>query len=140
MNGEMLMRSIVAAFANSDLRPLLNHLDENVVWKSASRFADGPFSFKGDYKNKAGVLEVLSNISRDYTFIRMDPKEIFSKGDVVWGLFDVSLRYDPKGKSHDAKIIRMDFAIRWQLKDGMIVEHQAFFDTAYLLMQQGLPN
>jgi len=27
-------------------------------------------------------------------------------------------------------------AIRWQLKDGKIIEHQAFFDTAYLLMVQ----
>ena len=140
MNGETLMRSIVAAFANSDLRPLLSHLDDNVVWKSASRYEDGPFSFKGDYKNKAGVVEVLSKISRDYTFLRMEPKEIMAKGDVAWGLFDVSLRYDPKGKSGAPSVIRLDFAIRWLLKDGMIVEHQAFFDTAHLLLQQGLPN
>jgi hypothetical protein len=28
-------------------------------------------------------------------------------------------------------------AIRWRLKDGKIIEHQGFFDTASLLIQQG---
>jgi hypothetical protein len=27
-------------------------------------------------------------------------------------------------------------AIRWRLKDGKIIDHQAFFDTAYLLITQ----
>jgi hypothetical protein len=27
--------------------------------------------------------------------------------------------------------------MRWKLRDGKIVEHQAFFDTASMLIQQG---
>ena len=135
MSGEDLMRTIVAAFEKSDLRPLLNALHDDVVWKSASRH-DGPFSFKGDYRKKAEVLEVLSNISRDYTFHHMTPKDVIASGDVVWGLFDVGLRYDAKGRAAEPRIVQLDIAIRWQLKDGKIIEHQAFFDTAHLMMMQ----
>lgn len=130
------MRTIVAAFGQSDLRPLMDALHEDVVWRSASRH-EGPFSFSGDYRNRAGVLEVLSHISRDYTVHHMKPKDVTASGDVVWGLFDVDLRFDPKGKNANTAIIQLDIAIRWQLKDGKIIEHQAFFDTARLLMLQG---
>jgi len=134
--GEALMRTIVAAFEKSDLKPLLDALHEDVVWKSASRDPRSPFSFSGDYRNRAGVLEVLSNISKDYTFHHMRPKKVLCDGDAVWGLFDTGLRYDAKGRTGAAKTVQFDMAIHWRLKDGKIIEHQAFFDTAYLLMQQ----
>jgi len=135
MGAEELMRTVVAAFEKSDLKPLLDALHQDVVWKSASR-QEGLFSFQGEYRNRAGVTEVLSHISKDYTFHRMKPREITAAGDVVWGLFDVEVRYDAKGKSAEAKNIALDIAIRWRLKDGKIIEHQAFLDTAYLMMQQ----
>jgi ketosteroid isomerase-like protein len=137
MNGEQLMRSVVAAFEKSDLRPLVAVLHDDVLWKSASAEMGGPFSFSGEYKQKKGVVEVLSQISKDYTFHRMTPKQIVSNGDTVWGLFDVSLRHDPKGRSAHSAPVRLDMAIRWLIKDGMIIEHQSFFDTAHLLMHQG---
>ena len=137
-SGDELMRGIVAAFEKSDLRPLLNALHEDVVWKSASKL-EGLFSFHGDYRNRSGIVEVLSSISKDYTFLHMKPKEVLAVGDVVWGHFDVGLRYDAKGKASEPKTIQLDMVLRWQLKDGKIIEHQAFFDTAHLLMvQRGL--
>src|SRR5215469_16691452 len=96
MTGVDLMRTVVAAFAKSNLKPLLDALHEDVVWKSASNLV-GLFSFTGQYKNRAGVIELLSNISKDYTFQHMTPREIMEGGDAVWGLFDVGLRYDAKG-------------------------------------------
>ncbi len=135
MSGEKLMRTIVAAFAQSDLQPLLNALHEDVVWKSATKH-EGLFRFHGEYRNRSGVIEVLSNIAKDYTFHYMEPVEIFAVGDVVWGYFDVKLRYDSKGHAAKPKIIKLDMAIRWRLRDDKIIEHRAFFDTAYLLMEQ----
>ena len=135
MGAEELMRTVVAAFEKSDLKPLLDALHQDVVWKSASR-QEGLFSFQGEYRNRAGVTEVLSHISKDYTFHRMKPRDITAAGDVVWGLFDVEVRYDAKGKAADAKNVALEIAIRWRLKDGKIIEHQAFLDTAYLMMQQ----
>jgi len=135
MRGDELMRTVTAAFVKSDLRPLMNALHDDVVWKSASK-QEGLFSFQGEYRTRSGVVEVLSNISKDYTFLHMKPKEILSVGDVVWGHFDVGLCYDAKGRATKPKSVQLDMAIRWQLKDGKIIEHQAFFDTAYLLMVQ----
>lgn len=136
MSGEKLMRSIAAAWEQSDMQPLLSALHDDVVWKTGSRSPDGPFSFKGDYANRAGILDVLSNIAKDYTFHRMRPVEIVEGPDVVWGLFDVSLSYDAKGRGTARRTVQMEWALRWRLKDGKIIEHQAFFDTAYLLQQQ----
>jgi hypothetical protein len=106
-----------------------------VIWRSASK-QEGLFSFHGDYRNRAGVREVLSKISKDYTFHHMTPKEIVSAGDVVWGSFEVGVCYDAKGTGAAERMVQLDMAIRWRLKDDKIVEHQAFFDTAHLLMEQ----
>jgi ketosteroid isomerase-like protein len=137
MGAEELMRTVTAAFERSDLRPLLAALHDDIVWKSASRVG-GPFSFQGAYRKREGVVEVLSNISRDYTFQSMTPREITAKGDTVWGLFDAAVRFDRKGTVAEPRTVALEIAIRWRLKDGKIVEHQAFFDTAYLLQQQGV--
>ena len=55
MDGENLMRSVVAAFAKSDLRPLLNARHEDVVWKSASRSADGTAQLSMPGQRVSGV-------------------------------------------------------------------------------------
>lgn len=136
-HNEELMRTVVAAFEKSDLKPLYDALHEDIVWKTASK-QEGLFSFEGEYKSRPGVLDVLSNISKDYTFHHMKPKEVVAARDVVWGLFDVGLRYDAKGTSAQATDIKLDMAIRWRIKDGKIIEHQAFFDTAHLVVQQAL--
>jgi hypothetical protein len=73
----------------------------------------------------------------DYTFHRFVPREIVAKGDIVWGLFDADIGYNPKRGKDPAKQVSLEIAIRWKLKDGKIIEHQAFFDTASLLTQQG---
>jgi ketosteroid isomerase-like protein len=134
MNGEQLMRSIVAAFEQSDLQPLLDALHEDIVWKSASK--SELFSFRGEHRGLPGVRETLAKISRDYVFNYMKTKEIVSSGDVVWGYFDTAVTYYAGGTRTQTKPVQLDMAIRWRLKDGKIIEHSAFFDSAYLAMQQ----
>ena len=136
MDGAELMRKVAAGFEKSDLQPLLDAIHEDIVWKTASK-QEGVFRFDGEYKNRPGVLDVLSKISMDYTFHYLRPKEILAVGDVVWGHFDASLSFDPKGKGDGAKNVKLEMAFRWRLKDGKIIEHQGFFDTASLLIQQG---
>jgi ketosteroid isomerase-like protein len=136
MDGAELMRKVAAGFEKSDLRPLLDAIHEEIVWKSATKH-EGLFRFDGEYKNRPGVLDILSKISLDYTFHHLKPKEILAHGDVVWGLFDVGLSYDPKGKGSTPKAVKMEMVFRWRLKDGKIIEHQGFWDTASLLIQQG---
>lgn len=144
MEPEELMRKVIAGFEKSDLQPLLDALHDDVVWKSASK-KPGMFRFGGNYQTKLGVIEALSQISMDYTVQHMWPKEITTCGDVVWGLFDVETAYDPMdpdpmaaSTSAQEKMIQLEMAIRWRLKDGKIIEHQSFLDTA-LLLAKGHP-
>lgn len=141
MDPDELMRKVAAGFERSDLTLLLDALHEDVVWKSASK-QPGMFRFGGNYQTKPGVIEALSQVTMDYTVHHMWPKEITTSGDVVWGLFDVEMAYDPMdtdpvaaSPSGQEKMITLEIAIRWRLKDGKIIEHQTFFDTASLLSQ-----
>jgi ketosteroid isomerase-like protein len=136
MDGAELMRNVAAGFEKSDLRPLLDAIHDEIVWRTATKH-EGLFRIDGEYKNRPGVLDVLSKISVDYTFHHLRPIEILAGGDVVWGHFDVGLSYDPKGKVGAVKNINFEMAIRWRLKDGKIIEHQGFWDTASVLIQQG---
>ena len=136
MDGAELMRKVVAAFEKSDLQPLYDAIHEDIVWKTASQ-QEGLFRFGGEYRDRPGLLAILSILSQNYTFYRFHPKEVIATGDVVWGHFDVGLFFDPKGEGKPKKHITLEMAIRWRLKDGKIIEHQGFFDTASLLIQQG---
>jgi ketosteroid isomerase-like protein len=144
MDPEKLMRHVVKSFEETDLEPLIEALHDDVVWKSASK-QENVFRFGGDYYSKLGVLDALSHILMDYTIHHMRPREILASGNVVWGLFDVELDYDhkgmdPIGKSEQSEAIELEVVIRWRLRDGKIIEHQSFFDTASLLIQQGHPS
>ena len=138
------MRHVVESFEQTDLEPLIEALHDDVVWKSASK-QENVFRFGGNYYSKLGVLDALSHILMDYTIHHMRPREITASGNVVWGLFDVELDYDakgldPVGNSDQSKAIELEVVIRWRLRDGKIIEHQSFFDTASLLIQQGHPR
>jgi len=136
MDGAELMREVVAAFEKSDLQLLFDAIHEDIVWKTASNQV-GLFRFGGEYRNRAGLLVLLASLSQEYTFYRFQPKEIIATGDIVWGHFDVGLFYDPKGEGEPRKHMTLEMAVRWRLEGDKIIEHQAFFDTASLLMQQG---
>lgn len=130
------MRRLAEAFELADLRPLFDAIDDNVVWKSAAT-TPGVFRFGGTYTNRAGVVQVMSQIASAYSIRRFQPKEIITRGNVVWGWFDVEADYRPgPGMSGIARRVEFEAAVRWRLKSGKIVEHQAFFDTQRVLRQQ----
>ncbi|HXS05563.1 MAG TPA: nuclear transport factor 2 family protein [Rhizomicrobium sp.] len=133
---EDLMRVVTAAFAQGDLRPLTMAVHKDIVWKTASPRV-GLFRFGGTHQRRTGVMEVTGEIASEYIFRRLEAKEIVARGDVVWGLFDAEIKYQPVGDKRVYPIIQLDIAMRWRIKDGKIVEHQAFFDTAALLVQRG---
>ncbi|MGH6981035.1 MAG: nuclear transport factor 2 family protein [Stellaceae bacterium] len=123
------MRSITASFAQSDLRPLLDALHPDIVWKSATDELS-PLRFGGTHTGRAGVTKVLATIAADYQFRRFQPVEIVESGEIVWGVFDAVIDHTPTARKHpNPKPIAFQCAIRWRFRDGMIAEHQAFFDT-----------
>ena len=135
MNPEALMRKVAAAFEKGDLGPLLESIHPNIVWKAASSDT-GLFRFAGPHRDRSGVLDVTAKIAMDYTFLRFQPREIVANTDVAWGLFDAEVTYQPP-EGGPRKTAILEIALRWRLQDGKIIEHQGFFDTAKLLLEQG---
>jgi ketosteroid isomerase-like protein len=125
-----LMLYVLAAFKDSNLEPLFAALDPAVVWTATA--PKEFFRFGGTHRGIAGVREYTALLFSRYHFTRLAPKSVTAKGDQVWGLFDAEARHQPSGQ-----YVRSDIAIRWTVKDGKITEHQGFFDTAGVLMQQG---
>ena len=132
---EELMRTVTAAFEVGDLRPLTAALHKDIVWKSASTDTS-LFRFGGVREKPSGVAQVTGEIASEYLFQRLQPREITVKGDIVWGLFDALVKYQPMGDKKVYPLAALEMAIRWRIQDGRIIEHQAFFDTAALLAQR----
>jgi ketosteroid isomerase-like protein len=125
-----LMLSVIAAFKDSNLEPLFTALDPDVVWKATA--PKEFFRFGGTHRGVAGMMEYTALLFSRYHFTRFSPKTVTAKGDQVWGLFEAEALHQPSGN-----YVRSDISMRWTVKDGKITEHQGFFDTAGVLMQQG---
>ncbi len=124
MSPEKLVEHVTKAFESSDFGPLLEHLDENIVWKSASR-QPCAFRFGGEYRGRSGVMHVTAEIFMTLSFARFRATEIVSDGEIVWGLFDTVVR--PR---HSATPIAHETAVQFRIRDGRILEVSTFFDTA----------
>ena len=125
-----LMLTVLAAFQDGDLGPLFDALSPEVVWKATA--PKEFFRFGGTYHGTAGMHEDTALLSSRYHFTRFTPEIVTAKGDQVWGLFEAEALHQPSGR-----YVRFDLSIRWTVKDGKILSHQCFFDTAGVLMQQG---
>jgi len=130
LTNNSLMLSVLAAFRTGNLEPLFAALSSDVVWKvtAPKEF----FRFGGTHKGIAGMKEYTALLFSRYHFTRLAPKTISAKGDQVWGIFDMEALHQPSGR-----YVRSEVSIHWTVKNGKITEHQGFFDTAGVLLQQG---
>jgi ketosteroid isomerase-like protein len=135
MNAKDLMKNVADHFARSDLQPLYAAIDDNITWITGSS-ETGLFRFGGVYRGRSGVTELMAKLATCYHFSSILMKEIVAEGDVVWGTFAVDAGYAAKPAA-PVRPVRFDYAVRWRVKNGKIIEHQGFFDTASLLAQQG---
>jgi ketosteroid isomerase-like protein len=125
-----LMLSVVAGLKDGNLEPLFAALHPDIVWKATAPREF--FRFGGTHRGIAGMKEYTALLFSRYSFVSFAPKSVVTSGDQVWGLFEMEARHIPTGR-----IIRTDLSMRWTVKAGKIIEHQGFFDTAGVLMQQG---
>lgn len=130
LSNRTLMLEVMAAFRDGHLDPLFDILDDDVVWISTapSEF----FRFGGVRQGRVGVREYTALLFVGYHYTRFEPRIVTAKGDQVWGLFEIEALHRASGR-----YVRTDASILWTLKDGKLVSHQGFFDTAGVLMQQG---
>lgn len=126
-----LMLSVTAAWKEGDMAPLLAALHPHVVWRATAPREF--FRFGGTHNGIVGVREYIALHASRYHLTRFHPKLISTNGDQVWGLFEIEALHLPSGK-----YVSSDCSIRWIVKDGLIIEHQGIFDTASVLMQQGV--
>ena len=129
-SNKALMLSVFAAFADGHLEPLFAAISPEVVWKATA--PQEFFRFGGTYCGTAGMREYTALLSSRYHFTRFAPRIVTASGDQVWGLFEAEALHQPSGR-----YVQFDISLCWTVKGGKITEHQCFFDTAGVLMQQG---
>ncbi|HWY64629.1 MAG TPA: nuclear transport factor 2 family protein [Rhizomicrobium sp.] len=129
-SNKALMLSVFAAFKDGNLEPLFAAISPDVVWKASA--PPEFFRFGGTYRGIEGMHEFTALLSSRYHFTRFAPKIVTATGDQVWGVFEAEALHQPSGR-----YVRFDISLRWTVKAGKIADHQCFFDTAGVLMQQG---
>ena len=134
MNQELLnknlMLCIMRAFQQGDLVPLFAAVAPDVTW--VSNVPPEFFRFGGKRNGLAEVKAHISLLLAQYHFIRFEPTLILTQGDMVQGQFEAGAFHHRTGKT-----VKADISMRWTVRNGKIVEHHGFFDTAGVLMQQG---
>jgi ketosteroid isomerase-like protein len=131
---EELMKRCIEAWGEGDLSPLRKALHDDVLWISATTEWDDRLRFGGVTRGRAEALAVLAKAATTYFTTFAKAKEIISSGEVVWGLFDCKARYVGNPDSAD-RTVSAEVAFRWRVRNGKILEAQAFQDTAGVLAQ-----
>jgi len=135
---EQLVKTVAEAWGHADLQPLYAALDDNVVWKSAASSWNDKLRSGGTHEGRANVIALFSKVQTAFFNQGCTAKEIVSRGDVVWGLFDVRSSYAPtKDRNTARKDLAGEMVLRMRIRDGKIIEGQTFFDTAALLRELG---
>ena len=130
LSNKTLMLSVIRAFREGDTAPLFAALSLQIVWKS-----NAPREFFRSGGESSGLVEMkarIAGIFAQYHFVRFDPTAIVTQGDTVIGQFEVEAFHQRSGKT-----VKTDMSIRWTVRHGKIMQHQSFFDTAAVLLQQG---
>jgi ketosteroid isomerase-like protein len=133
MTNLALVRRIAQGLATNDMRPLIEALDDNVVWKSNT--LPPYFRFGGEHLRRSGVLDLLAKVSAEYAFHRYDIDEISEIGNDVWAICEVVAHHRPTESHVTGRII-----FHMVFRDGKLVSYEGFFDTARVLQQQGRLN
>ena len=138
---EQLMKTCMEAWGHADNGPIAAAFHDDMIWVSANARWDERLCSGGTHKGRALALAQLSKLSTAYFNTSCVAKEIVSSGDVVWGIFQITSTYAPVNNPNAVrKPVNWEMAMRWRVRNGKIVDAQAFFDTAGLLVQQGFKS
>ena len=130
LSNKNLMLSVVRAFKEGLVEPLFAAISQNVMWRTNAPPAF--FRFGGTRLGQAEVKAHVSLVFAQYHFIRFEPKVTLTQGEMVLGQFEVEAFHQ-----RTSRTVKCDISLRWTIRNGKIVEHHSFFDTAGVLLQQG---
>jgi len=118
-----IIRDVYAAFGRGDIRAVLDHMHDDVVWKPLT--GAGPnVPTAGERHGKASVGEFFRILGQTLTFDQFEPKEfIASDGRVVaLGRYAATVK--------DGRRFESDWAMVFTLRNGQIATFQEFTDSA----------
>lgn len=111
-----------ANFLQGNIPALLDSLSDNIEWElPASAHVD----FAGKFKGKDGVLSFFENVANNNDISEFAVDTYIADGDNVVALGHLSATAKNTGKTSSNK-----WAHAWQLKDGKVVKHYEYADTA----------
>jgi ketosteroid isomerase-like protein len=130
LSNEIRMLSVYATMKDGNLEPLFVALSPEVVWKATA--PKEFFRFDGTHRGIVGMKEVTALLFSRYHFTRFKPRIVTAKREQALGMFEAEALREPIGR-----YVQFDVSVHRTVKDGKITEHQCFFDTAGVLIQQG---
>jgi ketosteroid isomerase-like protein len=120
-----IMQSLYKAFANGDVPTVLAGMDENIEWNEAE---GNPYNLGHPFVGPAAVVDgVFVRVMNDIEGFEIRPERFLADGDTVvmqgryWG-----------AKAHaTGKLLDVQVAHIWDLKDGKVVRFQQYVDTLH---------
>jgi ketosteroid isomerase-like protein len=109
-------------FLQGNIPALVELLSDDITWE-LPKSAEVPFS--GVFKGKNGVLEFFQQIAATNDFHEFNVTDFISEGDKVIALGNLRATSKTTGKTSSNK-----WAHFWQLKDGKVIRHYEYADTA----------
>ncbi len=109
-------------FLQGNIPALVDLLSDDVTWE-LPKSAGVPFA--GVFKGKTGVLEFFQQIAANNEFHEFNVTDFISEGDKIIALGDLRATSKTTGKTSSNK-----WAHFWQLKDGKVIRHYEYADTA----------
>ena len=109
-------------FLQGNIQGIIDLLNDDITWELPSS-AEVPFS--GVFSGKKGVLDFFQKIAASNEFHEFNVTDFIADGDKVVALGNLKATSKMTGKTSSNK-----WAHFWQLKDGKIIHHYEYADTA----------
>ena len=105
-------------FNRGDVKWVLRHLDDEIVWEDARQMPDARV-----YRGLEEVRRFLHSFERHWERIRFEPEQLSASGDSVLALVRVVGRGRASGAEVDAHLFHL-----WQMRDLKVLRIRTFFD------------
>ena len=117
-----IVQRIYEAVGNGDIPALLDLLADDVEWTY-----QGPsvIPFAGTRRGREGVAEFFSLLGENLEFEEFEPRDFVAQGDTV-----VVVGYERNLIKPTDRTFEQEWAHVFTLRDGKIIKHWSFEDTA----------
>lgn len=111
-----------ANFLQGNIPAMLDLLSDDIEWTLP---ASANVSFSGTFRGKDGVLNFFQNVGSTNDITEFAVDAYIADGNYVVALGHLSAKAKPTGKTSSNK-----WAHVWQLKNGKVISHYEYADTA----------